>query len=132
MNCFPVSLWRILQKCRRIKRTMYRACTTYNTNLHSRWRPRRQRGADAGVLSSTSRRATQRQRRYTLEGELVLYPFYLFNFVRGQLPAGAREIRIQLLRPRGTRDDRGYPWMCEKPRYSELAHRAASCFGKNL
>ena len=35
-------------------------------------RPRRQRGADAGVRWSTSRRATQRQRRYTHEGELVL------------------------------------------------------------
>jgi len=30
----------------------------YNTDLHSRWRPRRQRGDDVGVLTSTSRKAT--------------------------------------------------------------------------
>jgi hypothetical protein len=44
------------------------------TLLHSRWAtqpsagyPGRQRGVDAGVPWGTSRRATQRQRRYTLE-----------------------------------------------------------------
>ncbi len=42
-----------------------------SANLDSRSRPRRQRGADAGVPGGTSRRATQRQRRYTLEGELA-------------------------------------------------------------
>src|SRR5208283_2076103 len=45
-------------------------------------RPRRQRGAPPasgypGVLRSTSRRATQRQRRYTLEGESVYHATYL-------------------------------------------------------
>src|SRR5271157_6041124 len=46
-------------------------------------RPRRQRGADAGVLGSTSRRATQRQRRYTLEGELVLVALLITGIAYG-------------------------------------------------